>query len=113
LRLATTILCLALLSGCAGLTPQPSTSQDAEKLLLDGIHALSKNKAPNLLKSLVKSHPETPQARAASQLLKTFNKQRQVPGTAELETLRKENLQLKNDLEKLRQLLIKSEKRAS
>jgi len=112
LKLAATFLLLVLLSGCAGRTHQQQSPREADGMLQDGIHALSKKKtAP--LQQLINQYPDTPQGRAAAQLLKTYNKQCLTPDAIELEKLRQENLQLKADLEKLRQLLIKSEKRAS
>ncbi|PLY02612.1 MAG: hypothetical protein C0624_08025 [Desulfuromonas sp.] len=113
MRLATVLLLLTLLSSCATIPRQPETSQDADKLLQEGIVALGEKHSTHLLKQLVKQYPDTPQAKAAAQILKVCLKKKADTNKGEIEKLKQENLQLKEDLDKLRQLLISSEKRAS
>lgn len=114
MKYATLLLLISLVSGCAHIIPQGPATGDAEKMLLLGIQNLSKQNSRSTLEKLVKQHPGTPQALAAKQLLATYGKQKPKAGnSAELEKLRSENQRLHEDLEKLRQLLIKSEKRAS
>lgn len=108
------LLLVLLLSGCSYLTPQRPAAGEAEDLLLQGIHSLTEKNSLTVLQNLIKQYPDSPQAVAAMQLLKTYRKQPpKDDDKAELEKLRSENKRLHEDLEKLRQLLIKSEKRAS
>lgn len=84
-------------------------------MLLQGVHDLSQKNSTSTLKKLIKQHPESSQAVTAKKLLDLVSKgaQGKSSGTSDLDKLRKENQRLQEDLEELRQLLIKSEKRAN
>ena len=89
---------------------QPS---QAEVMLLHGIEQMTEHGKTAKLENLVKTYPGTPQATAASQILKANQKDSTKELRLELDKLRDENERLHRDLETLRQLLIKLEKRAS
>lgn len=115
------LLTLAL-GGCLPLQTPPVSQADltqADRLLVTGLTELVENRPTAALNSLIASYPKTPQADLARQILTWKNSQPQnalPPGTrkttldAELRTVKEENQRLRADIEKLRRLLIDSER---
>lgn len=108
--------------GCLPLqTPSVSPAEltQADRMLVTGLTELVENRPTATLKSLISSYPTTLQADLARQVLAWKNSQPQnvrLMGTrkttidAELRTVKEENQRLRADIEKLRRLLIDSER---
>jgi hypothetical protein len=115
------LLTLAV-GGCLPLqTPSVSPAEltQADRLLVTGLTEVVENRPTAALNSLISSYPTTPQADLARQVLAWRNSQPQnvaLQGTrkntieAELRAAKEENLRLRADIEKLRRLLIDSER---
>lgn len=109
------LLLLITLTGCAGLF-SPAPNHEATGRLAEGIQELQQKNSSATLESLIQRHPKSLEARAAKDVLRLHAEcaaAKKTGAGSELEKLRQENRRLQNDLEKLRQLLIKSEKSAS
>jgi len=116
LKRITFLLLVSTLTGCAGLFLPPAPEQEATNRLLKGIHELRQKDSSTTLESLIQSHPDSSEARAAKDLLRLraeCTEAKKADAGSELEKLRQENSRLQDDLEQLRQLLIQSEKSAS
>jgi len=97
----------------------PTELTQADRLLVTGLTELIENRPTDALNSLVSGYPTTSQADLARQVLawKKLQPQGVLPsGTrktaidAELRAVKEENQRLRADIEKLRRLLIDSER---
>jgi len=109
------------LAGCVA-SPPPSRSEltQADRLLVAGITDFLENRPLSDLETLTTSYPRTPQAELAQQILgwKQLHPEivpptaiRKATSDVELRELREENQRLRSDIEKLRRILIDSERR--
>lgn len=110
-----------LLAGCLVRQPAPALRTDEpDRLLRAGLGELLDNHPPASLEKLSAAFPKSEQAALAKQLLRSSLRQpsatvpggRKISSEQELKELREENRKLRSDLEKLRRLLIDSERRA-
>lgn len=119
MRIAIPLICLIILSACTfPLASSESVQRDraVSELFLQGVYDLSEKNSYATLQKLIRKYPDSSQASTAKKLLKrvpSANSQDKSPEKNAIDQLRQENQRLRQDLEKLRQLLIKSEKRAS
>jgi len=115
------LIVIFALSGCLA-PPPPSRSElaQADRLLVTGITDFLENRPLSALETLTTSYPRTHQAELARQILgwKQAHPETVSPlatkksvSDSELHELRDENQRLRSDIEKLRRILIDSERR--
>lgn len=100
--------------------PPPSRSEltQADRLLVTGISDFLENRPLSALETLTTSYPRTPQAELAQQILgwKKLHPEivppRKTVTEVELRELKEENQRLRSDIDKLRRILIDSERRS-
>lgn len=115
------LLSLAV-GGCIPQKTPPASPADltqADQLLVAGLTELVENRPTAALNSLISNYPTTPQADLARQVLAWKKVQPQIAPLlgarkntidAELRAVKEENQRLRADIEKLRRLLIDSER---